>query len=76
MVDRLLTSGELYFSLIQDDNKFKHSKLCIVTKMVMSWNLNWEFRMPQEITGFQEPVIEGWGFVMFNATFNNISVIS
>jgi hypothetical protein len=43
--------------------------------MVMSWNLNWEFRTPQEITGFQKPVIEG-GAVLFNATFNNISVIS
>lgn len=59
MVDRLLTSGELYFSLIKDDNKFKHSKLCIVTKMVMSWKLNWEFRVPLEITRFQQPVIEG-----------------
>jgi hypothetical protein len=75
MVYRLLTSGELYFSLIQDDNKFTNSKSCIVKKMVMPFNLNWEFRMPQEITGFQKPVIEGGG-VLFNATFNNISVIS
>ena len=56
MVDGLLTSVEMYFTLNQDNNKFKHSKSCIVIKMVMSWNLNWEFRIPQEITGFQAGV--------------------